>query len=108
MAFRITTKAAFPDNLPPPLSARNSQVSSIVNDELNKTDHQTRNELSPVPMFETNFLSNQKQGSQLEFPDMPIERGNSANPTIKSSRGNSALKSEPITHAKGSTACTIQ
>lgn len=107
VAFRINTKSTFPDSLPR-ASANHLKISSTISDDTTKTDQHTQDEPSPVPMFDTNFLSNQKGGFHMENPDMPIDRMNSANPAMKTSRGNSTLKSEPISHAKGSTACTIQ
>ena len=107
VAFRINTKTTFPDN-PPRLSANNLQISSTLNEEPSKADQQGQDEPSPIPLSETNLTFNDKRPSPVEYPDMPTDRNNSAKPAMKSSRGNSAMKSEPISQGKGSAACAIQ
>lgn len=107
VAFRVNTKSAFPDNLPR-LSANNLQISSTFNEEPSKADQQGQDGPSPVPLSQTNLTFNDKRPSPVEYPDVPIDRNNSAKSTIKSSRGNSAMKNESISQAKGSAACAIQ
>lgn len=107
VAFRINTKSAFPDNLPR-LSMNNLQISSTLNEEPLKGDHHGQDEPLPVPVPETNLNFNEKRASPVEYPDVPINRNNSTKSTVKSSRGNSAMKNEPISQAKGSAACIIQ